>query len=166
MCLRPPTHLKPLDFLGRQTIGLQQCAFRAKVRREPDHHIASRPYLPKSRRFRRGVGGDRDDDIPGHRARSKSRSIDRSRSSDDDIPLSDKEPRRRSSSLKETHEQKALNSKQLVTIGLVSVTTAYMAYSVYQSVEGRKHLDEEVRCGEITPGEARKVRDKLERTRR
>ena len=35
-----------------------------------------------------------------------------------------------------------------------------MAYSVYQSIEGRKHLYEEVRYGDMTPEEARGVRDK------
>lgn len=64
------------------------------------------------------------------------------------------------SSSEEERERKTLGRRQLITAGLASVATIHAAHSVYQSYEGRKTRRKELKEGEITPQEARKMKNK------
>ena len=97
----------------------------------------------------RGGGGEGGDGIQDSRAQSESQSRSRNSSSEDDV-----------SSSEEDRERKTLGRKQLVTAGLASVATIHAAHSVYQSMEGRKKRQAEVKAGEMTLQEAKKKKNK------
>lgn len=85
-----------------------------------------------------GEGGDGISSVPGSQS-----------SSEDDI-----------SSSEEDRERKKMGHKQLITAGLASVATIHAGQSVYKSIEGRRQHAKKVAKGQMSPEEARKMKNK------
>ncbi|KAI4278900.1 MAG: hypothetical protein L6R35_006072 [Caloplaca aegaea] len=109
-----------------------------RSRRYDDDDDDYRPGPPPTQGRLRGGGGDY-----GNGARGGSSS------SDDDV-----------SSSEEERTRKKMGRKELITAGFASVATIHAAHSVYSSLEARDKRQKLVREGEMSPEEARKLKNK------
>ena len=64
------------------------------------------------------------------------------------------------SSSEDERRQKKARGKELLTAGLAAVATIHAAQGVYKSMEARDKRHEEVAKGEMSPQEARKLKNK------
>ncbi|KAL9000937.1 MAG: hypothetical protein Q9188_005556 [Gyalolechia gomerana] len=110
---------------------------RRSRRYDDDDDYYSRGPAPTQGRLR-GGGGDYDGGVRGG-----------SSSSDDDVSSSEDERIR-----------KKMGRKELITAGLASVATIHAAHSVYSSIEAREKRYKLVAEGEMSPEEAKKLKNK------
>ncbi|KAL8841662.1 MAG: hypothetical protein Q9176_003057 [Flavoplaca citrina] len=103
---------------------------------DDDYRYSNRGPPPTQGRLR-GGGGDYGNGLKG------------GSSSSDDI-----------SSSEEERTRKKMGRKELITAGLASVATIHAAHSVYESIEKRDKRHKLVAEGEMSPEEARKLRNK------
>ena len=146
---RRPKRSKSVTDYARQGMAALGIGGKDKdKRRDYDSYDDDDRYDRRSGGRLRGGGGDGGDGV-GIRDSSPSNKSSSNSSSDDDCSSSEDERR-----------QKKMRGKEWLTAGLASVATVHAAHNVYQSYENRQKRLKLVKEGEMSPAEAKKLKNK------